>query len=126
MANASRILVGLVAAFFIFMGLTFWFSLDSAVTGFGFGPEGLIGRASVRADVGGFFLGGGLIAAHAAWKRCAMCAGAAATLTGVALTGRFLSVALDGAVAPGGVPPIVVEVVIIAILLWARSQWQRA
>lgn len=125
MHHAPRILVALVAAFFIVMGLQFWFALDSAVQGFGFGPEGLIGRASVRADVGGFFIGGGLIAAHAAWRRCAMCAGAAATLVGIALLGRIVSLVLDGA-APGGTPPMVVEAVMLVILLWARKSWRAA
>ena len=123
MAQASRILVGLVAAFFIFMGLNFWFMLDTAVTSFGFGPDGLIGRASVRADVGGFFLGGGIIAAMAAWKRCSTLATASLILVATAITGRIVSLVLDGA-APGGTPPMVVEAVMIAILLWARSQWR--
>ena len=124
MAHLPRILVALAALFFLVMGVQFWFALDTAVQGFGLGANGLIGRASIRADVGGFFIGGGLIALHAAWKRCPMCAGAAATLVGIALLGRIVSVLLDGG-APGGTPPMVVEAVIVAILLWARNSWKR-
>ncbi|HMT44109.1 MAG TPA: DUF4345 family protein [Chakrabartia sp.] len=125
MAQLPRILVALAALFFLFMGVQFWFALDTAAQSFGLSPVGLIGRASIRADVGGLFIGGGLIMLHAAWKQCRMCAGAAATIVGVALLGRFITVALDG-MPPGGVPPMVVEAVIIAILLWARSSWKRA
>ena len=125
MANLPRILVALAALFFLFMGVQFWFALDGAAQSFGLTPDGLIGRASIRADVGGLFIGGALIMAHAAWKQCAMCAGAAATIIGVALTGRFVPILLDG-MPSGGVPPMVVEAVMVAILLWARASWKRA
>ena len=118
----ARIGIGLVGAFLTFMGLTFWFTLDSAVVGFGFGPEGVIGRASVRADVGGFFLGGGILAFYAAWKCHAGAATVGALFVGLALTGRLLTLILDGN-APGAVPPMVVEAVMIALLLWGRSLW---
>jgi hypothetical protein len=125
MAHLPRILVALAALFFLFMGVQFWFALDGVAHTFGLTPEGLTGRASIRADVGGLFIGGGLIMAHAAWRQCAMCAGAAATIVSVALVGRIVTVLLDG-LPPGGVPPMVVEAVIVAILLWARANWKRA
>ncbi len=125
MAHLPRILVALAALFFLFMGVQFWFALDGVAQTFGLTPEGLTGRASIRADVGGLFIGGGLIMAHAAWRQCAMCAGAAATVVAVALVGRIVTILLDG-LAPGAVPPMVVEAVIVAILLWARATWKRA
>ncbi len=125
MALLPRILVALAALFFLFMGVQFWFALDGVAQTFGLTPEGLTGRASIRADVGGLFIGGGLIMAHAAWRQCAMCAGAAATIVGVALVGRIVTILLDG-LAPGAVPPMVVEAVIVAVLLWARASWKRA
>lgn len=119
-----RILVGLVALFFIVMGLGFWFSLDSQIVGFAISPDNVLGRASIRADFGGFFLGGGLMAAYAAWKMCRTAAAGAMLLLGLALVGRILSILLDGP-APGGIPPMVVEAVCVAILVWARRVWAK-
>lgn len=126
---AARILVGLMALFFGAMGVGFWFSLESQAAGFGLqaavDAANLIGRASVRADFGSFFLTVGVLCAYAAWKRCGSAAVGAALLFGIALTGRVISILLDGP-APGGTPPMVVEAVSVAILLWARSVWKSA
>lgn len=129
MTLATRILVGLMALFFGAMGVGFWFNLEGQAAGFGLQAAvdagNLIGRASVRADFGSFFLTVGVLCAYAAWKRCGSAAVGAALLFGIALTGRIVSVAFDGP-APGGTPPMVVEAVSVAILLWARSVWKKA
>jgi hypothetical protein len=124
MQMVSRILVGLVGAFFFVMGLMFWFSLDTQVVGFAIEPSNVLGRASIRADFGGFFLAGGIMGLYAAWKQCRMAAAGAMLLLGLALAGRIISILLDGP-APGGIPPMVVEAVCVAILAWARSGWRR-
>lgn len=129
MILATRILVGLMALFFGAMGAQFWFSLDSQAAAFGLqgavDAANLIGRASVRADFGSFFLTVCILCAYAAWKRNGSAAVGAALLFGLALMGRILSILLDGP-APGGTPPMVVEAACVAILLWARSVWKKA
>lgn len=126
---AARILVGLMALLFGAMGVGFWFSLESQAAGFGLQnaveAANLIGRASVRADFGSFFLTVGALCAYAAWKRCGSAAVGAALLFGIALLGRIVSVLIDGP-ATGGTPPMVVEAVSVAVLLWARHVWKKA
>lgn len=129
MTLAARILVGVMALFFGAMGLGFWLNLETQAAGFGLqaavDAANLIGRASVRADFGSFFLTVGLLCAYAAWKRCGSAAVGAALLFGIALLGRLVSVILDGP-APGGTPPMLVEAVSVAVLLWARGVWKKA
>jgi hypothetical protein len=121
----ARLLVGLLAAFYFLMGVLFWFQLDAQAANFAIGAVGELGRASIRADFGSFFLSIGIMCAYASWKRYGAAAGAAALLLGLALLGRFATLILDG-VAPGAVQPMVVEAVSVAILLWARKGWSKA
>ena len=121
----ARGLVGLMALFLFAMGVQFWFALDASAAQFQIEAAGALGRASIRADVGAFFLSVGLFCAYAAWKQCGGAAAAAALLFGLALLGRLVTLAMDGP-APGAVPPMVVEAVSVAILMWARSIWTKA
>lgn len=121
MDNIARGLAILVGAFMLFMGLSFWFALDSAVAGFAIAPDNVLGRASIRADVGGFFAGTGLLALLGAWKRNVHYLEGATLFVGLALAARAVSMLLDGP-APGGIPPMVIEAVMIGALLWARSR----
>lgn len=121
----ARVLVGLMALFFFAMGVQFWFALDASAAQFQIEAAGALGRASIRADVGAFFLSVGLFCGYAAWKQSGGAATAAALLFGLALLGRLVTLAMDGP-APGAVPPMVVEAVSVAILMWARSIWTKA
>lgn len=121
----ARILVGLMALFFLAMGLQFWFALDAGAAQFQIEAANALGRASIRADFGAFFLSFSLFCGYAAWKQCGAAAAAAALLFGLALAGRLVTILLEGA-APGAVPPMVIEAVSVAILLWARASWKKA
>ncbi len=121
----QRILVGLLGLFFFVMGVQFWFALDTQAAQFQIAAVDVLGRASIRADFGSFFLSTGLFCGYAAWKQSGGAAAAAAALLGLALLGRGMTILLEG-VAPGAVPPMVVEAVSVAILLWARGGWQKA
>ena len=123
MAIVPRILVGLVAALFLIMGLGFWFALDQTVTSFAITPDNILGRASIRADFGALFFGVGLMSAMACWRRSRTYAFGALLLLSIAISGRVVSILLDGA-APGGTEPMVVEALSIAILAWARHAWK--
>ncbi len=122
---AARALVGLMALLFLYMGLGFWFSLDSRAAEFAIEASNALGRASIRADFGSFFLTVGVLCGYASWKRCGSAAAGAALLFGLALLGRIVTIILEGK-APGAVPPMVVEAVSVGILLWARSVWKQA
>jgi hypothetical protein len=125
MDMAARGLIGLIAAFFLINGLGFWFNQEAQNAMFALATANDLGKASIRADFGGFFLAVGIMSAMAAWKRCRWSAAGAALLLGLALVGRGVSLAMDGAV-PGFAPPMIVEAVCVAILLWARKLWNPA
>ena len=121
----ARILVGLMAAFFLAMGLLFWFQIDAQTAQFQIKAAGVLGNASIRADFGAFFLSVGIFCGYASWKQSSGAAAAAALLLGLALLGRAMTLILEGS-APGAIPPMVVEAVSVAILLWARNGWSKA
>ena len=83
---------------------------------------GDIGRANLRADVGGLFLGISGLTLFAAVRQHQGAILAALVLLGATLFGRFLSIAIDGYSAPVA-PPMIVEAIIIAILIFAYRAW---
>lgn len=125
MPVAKRILTGLVGLFFLAMGLGFWFAIENQSAGFGLETGTAIARASIRADFGAFFLAVGGMSLIAAWKQSASWATAPLILLALALSGRIVSLLLDGP-APGGFSPMVVEAACIAVLAWARTGWRGA
>lgn len=100
-----------------------WFLLDSVAAERGMAAVGAIGRANLRADVGGTFLAIGLFALIAAWRRSSAMALVAATLVGSALVGRFLSAAFDG-IDRAAAEPILIELICLTIFLAAWRIWK--
>lgn len=86
-------------------------------------PVGLVGNATIRADIGGLFAGLAIMLVMAAWKQSRMWALGALVLAGCALAGRLISVVADGS-GPGIWAPIGIEAFAIATLLWARNVWR--
>ena len=123
MRHIARLLVGLVGAASLLAGLTFWFNMEALLTDFGIETAGLVGRATVRADMGGLFLTIAVMALMAAWKRSRMWALGALVPLCAAIVGRLIGVVADGA-GSGIWPPIMVEAFSIAVLVWARSIWR--
>lgn len=125
MALFFRILVALAGVLSVFSVAPHWFRLDSLDETRGIAAIGLMGRANVRADVGGIFLGIGILALIAAWTQQRTWLSATLILVGSTLTGRIVSLALDGT-GPGVLPPIAVELTVIAILAGALASWKKA
>ncbi|MBU6372698.1 MAG: DUF4345 family protein [Alphaproteobacteria bacterium] len=115
-----RVLVLLVAAFNILMGVGFLLQPARLAQGFFLTPEGAQGLATLRADFSAFFLVGGAFAAYGAWRARGGPLVVPIALLGVALSGRCVSLALDG-MAPGAYVPMAIEAVMITLLLAARS-----
>jgi hypothetical protein len=124
MALFSRILVALVGLMSLVSVAQHWFRVESLANERGIQAIGDIGRANVRADVGGIFLGIALFALLAAWTQSRMWLAATLLLVGSALLGRFVSVALDG-YSPRVGSPMMIEAVVIAILLVAYWPWAK-
>lgn len=124
MTIITRIAVGLVAALFLYVGIGIWFNFDETIAGLGLATENPLGRAAVRADFGALFFGVGGMSAMAAWRMSRTYAFGALILLCIALTGRIVSLLLEGP-APGGTTPMMVEAMSIAILASARLVWAK-
>jgi hypothetical protein len=119
MRNASRGLVALVGLFTLVLGLGFL--IDPAKLGakFFIAATSAQGLATMRADFPALFLTGAAFAFLGAWRGRAEPLLVPLTLLSVALAGRFVSLALDGA-SPDAFPPMIAEGLMVAILLLGR------
>jgi hypothetical protein len=118
----SRLLVSLIGLASLLAVWSHWFRIDTLAAERGIQAVGDIGRANVRADVGGLFLCIASFAFVAAWKKSRLWLTATILLVGSALLGRFVSLGIEGYSAPVG-SPMLVEAVVIAILALAYWSW---
>jgi hypothetical protein len=118
-----RIAVALTGLLLLLIGIGAW--IDPVKTGGSLGLSGApgLGMATLRADLGAFFVGGGGLAIAAAGWRDRGLLTAPVLLIGLALSGRFLAMAVtpfDRAM----VPPMVAEAVMLAV--FATGRFRRA
>jgi len=118
----TRILLAIIGVFALLGVGQHWFDLDAVHAQRGMLAIGDIGKANLRADVGGLFLGIAILTIFAAVRQNRFAILAAVTLLSATLLGRFVSVAIDGYGAHAG-PPMAIEAVIIIILLAAYRAW---
>lgn len=111
----GRGLVGLVGLLMVAIALRIWTQPQVFAATLGLGADSLVGVASLRADLGGFFGGGGIFALLAALRADRRWLAPALILLGLALTGRVISFVASGGGVPQ-VPPMIVEALLIAIL----------
>lgn len=110
--------VALVSLFFIAMGLTALFMPEQIAEIFQLTANSEVGRSAIRADLGGFFLGGGLLALAGVVRSKAHWLGAATLLIVIALAGRVIG-GLSGGFPEAVIQSMAVEVVLILILVTA-------
>jgi len=118
----SRILVAIIGLIALLGVGQHWFDLDAVAAERGMQAIGDIGRANIRADVGGLFLGISALTLFAAIRQHQGAILSAALLLVATLFGRFVSIAIDGYSAPVA-PPMIVEAILIAILLFVYRAW---
>lgn len=118
--RAALVLIGL---FMLTNGLAFLFAIESINPMYGLSTTSPLGRASIRADFGGFFNVIGVLAIWAALKRHSYAAFGAALLYYFALSGRFVSLLIDGPV-DGGTFPMLFEAVCGTFLLFASNKFK--
>ncbi len=123
MKNIARLLVGLFGLLSVATALGLWFAMEGLLTNLGIAPTdlagGLVGRATVRADIAGLFAGMGVAMLLAARHQSRSWTNVVLLFVTMAITGRIISVFLDG--GPAIVwPPIAIEAAIIALVLWYR------
>jgi len=125
MIVVTRISIGVLGALFVLLALGFWFGTDALARKMGLDLTTLAGRATVRADVGGFFLTGGVISVYAAIKRNAAYLWPILLLLIAAISGRALTLILDGA-EPASFPPMIVEALAIVLVVVCQRTWPEA
>jgi len=116
-----RALVGVIGVLALLVAARLWIGPEAPAAALGLKADGLLGLATLRADVGGFFAAGGLFALAGAIQGEGRLLTPPAVLLGLALVGRLVTVAVDGYAAPM-LPPMIIEAVLVAILLIARRR----
>jgi len=124
MAGVMRVVIGLIAVFNIAIGLGFLLNPARLAGQFFLSPLGSQGLATLRADFPGFFITGGVFALIGAVKKDDKALQVPLLLLAIAISGRTISLALDGA-APTAYPPMIAEAVMIVALLLARRSFTR-
>ena len=118
----SRLLSGLFGLLFLAVGTGLWLNTGDAAAELGLVNLAAAGLGTVRADIAGFFLGGGLILVLAAARRDPGLLWPVQLLVLIALLGRTLTLVIDGRVA-AGVPSMGIELLILLVLFWCKRVW---
>jgi len=116
MLKATRVLIALVGLFNLAIGLAFLIDPARLGTAFFLAPNGIQGLATMRADFTAFFVTGGVFALLGAVRGRAELLAVPLALLGIALSARFVSLAVDG-ISPSAFQPMAAEAVMIAILV---------
>jgi hypothetical protein len=123
MNSLARALVSVIGLLSLATALGLWFAMQGLLPNLGIAPtdlaDGLVGRATVRADMAGLFAGMGIAMLLAVRHQSRAWTNAVLLFATTAITGRIVSVVMDG--GPAIVwPPIAIEAAVIALLLWFR------
>ena len=118
----SRLLSGLFGLLFLAVGTGLWLNTGDAAAELGLVNLAAAGLGTVRADIAGFFLGGGLILVLAAARRDPGLLWPVQLLVLIALLGRTLTLVIDGPVA-AGVASMGIELLILLVLFWCKRVW---
>ncbi len=120
MNNALRVLVGLPALLFIFIGLRWLIDPAGVAAEFGMPLMEGLGLSTQIGDLGSFFFAGGSMVLLGLWKKQAIWFQAPALLLACTAVFRTLAWGLQGASFAG--PQIAVEVVLAVLLLIASRR----
>ena len=116
--NIARGIALLFALLFLVMGLQWLFVPQNLATDFALIPNGILGWATVRADLGAMFVATGVTAALGVSSRPSANSYLFCTclLMGTAATGRLIGFAMDG-IPTGGIPPLIFELSTMASMV---------
>ena len=119
MSLVLRILVGVIGVLGLLIAAAIWAHPAEPLAKLGLETLGGLGNSTARADIGGFFGAAGGLALTAAVRAEARLLTAPLLLVVIALSGRVLTVVLDG-YAPDVAQPMGVEAVLVAALAAGR------
>jgi hypothetical protein len=117
MTLLARILVGLVAVFFLAFSFRFFFLPEAIATELAITPIGVAGLSTIRGDLGGAFFAIGAFALMGLRAGATQWLHASAAVIGAVAIGRTFGFAIDG-MLPTTVVAFIVEVVFVIILLF--------
>lgn len=120
----ARVLVGVVGALAVLLALRIWMAPEEVAAQLGVQTTGPLGVATIRADMAGFFAAGGVLSLFAAIRNRAILLTAPMVLIGLALTGRLITVAMNG-LSNDMIPPMAIEAVLLAVLAFGRMRLAR-
>ena len=115
-----RALLLLGGLFYVLMGIGFLLDPLGSGADFGIAPQGTRGLASIRADMTAFFVVAGGCLLWGAWARKGDPLLVSAGLMALALTGRFVTLFVDGPHEGFWLPMLVEAVTIILALVCFR------
>ncbi|MFA6117738.1 MAG: DUF4345 family protein [Sphingomonas sp.] len=119
MRTTIRAAIALVGLFNLAIGLAFLADPSRLGAKFFLLPAGIQGLATMRADFTAFFVTGGVFALYGAWRGRAEPLTVPLLLLAIALLGRCVGLAMDGASSTAH-EPMIAEAAMIAILLAGR------
>ena len=122
MVVLTRILLAAIGLLFLVVGAGLWFNTGEAAAKVGLVNLAAAGLGTVRADIAGFFIGGGIIQIVAAIRRDPNLLWPVQLLVLLALMGRAITLIIDGPVA-AGIPSMGIELVLLVLLLWCKKVW---
>jgi ribonuclease Z len=117
MKELSRIFVLLAALLFLAIGVEFWIAPEQAAQQFGIEAIRSVGLVNVRADLGGLFIGLGLLCGAGAWTRRRAWLIAAALVPVAILVGRCVGFLVDDRVEIGA-GELAIEIAALVALVW--------
>jgi len=121
MTTISRILVSLAALTFLAVGLEFWVAPEQAAQQFGIEAIRGVGMINVRADLGGLFIGLGVLCAAGAWTKRRAGLIAATVVLAAVVVGRCVGWLVDGRVEIGARELGIELVGLAALIALSRS-----
>lgn len=124
MQTIARVLVGVVGLLALLLALRIWIAPEEVAAQLGIQAAGPLGIATIRADMAGFFAAGGGLSLFAAIRNRAGLLTAPMTLIGLALSGRIITVVMNG-VSNDMIPPMAIEAVLLAVLAFGRMRLAR-
>jgi hypothetical protein len=116
MVIVIRVVLGLIAAFFVVFGVRFMLTPDAMAAAFFVTPAGVAGLSTVRADLGGAFFGIGACIVLGLFPRATRWLHAAALILGTIAVGRLVGIVADGS-PRSAITALIVEVVFVILLV---------
>ncbi len=119
----ARALIGLAGLLGVLLAGRIWVNPVDVAGNLGLGAQNILGIATLRADVAGFFMVTGGFLMAAALKSDARLLLAPTLLVAAALSGRIITFAFTDA-AIETLPPMVIEVVLLVLFDYGRRAFR--